>query len=75
MEKLGEGIVKLTVGGDNRPMESPYRRHRFPPEIISYAVWLYHRFTLSLRSQAHTAPIVGNPGRVPPSSINASANQ
>ena len=26
-----------------------YRRHRFPPEIISHAVWLYHRFCLSLR--------------------------
>ena len=26
-----------------------YRRHRFPPEIISYAVWLYHRFNLSHR--------------------------
>ena len=30
-------------------MGSLYRRHRFPPEIISHAVWLYHRFTLSLR--------------------------
>ena len=36
-------------GGDHRLMESLYRRHRFPPEIISHAVWLYHRFTLSLR--------------------------
>ena len=26
-----------------------YHRHRFPPEIISHAVWLYHRFGLSLR--------------------------
>ncbi len=26
-----------------------YRRHRFPPEIISHAAWLYHRFCLSLR--------------------------
>ena len=26
-----------------------YRRHRFPLEIISYAVWLYFRFPLSLR--------------------------
>jgi putative transposase len=26
-----------------------YRRHRFPPEIIGYAVWLYHRFSLSFR--------------------------
>jgi putative transposase len=24
-----------------------YKRHRFPPEIISYAVWLYYRFNLS----------------------------
>jgi putative transposase len=26
-----------------------YRRHRFPPEVIGYAVWLYFRFPLSLR--------------------------
>ncbi len=26
-----------------------YRRHRFPPEIIGHAVWLYFRFPLSLR--------------------------
>ena len=26
-----------------------YQRHRFPSEIISHAVWLYHRFCLSLR--------------------------
>ena len=26
-----------------------YRRHRFPPEVISHAVWLYFRFPLSLR--------------------------
>ena len=30
-------------------MKSSYRGHRFPPEIISHAVWLYHRFTLSFR--------------------------
>ena len=30
-------------------MESLYRGHRFRPEIISHAVWLYHRFTLSFR--------------------------
>jgi len=28
---------------------SPYARHRFPAEVISYAVWLYFRFPLSLR--------------------------
>ena len=26
-----------------------YRRHRFPPEVISTAVWLYFRFPLSFR--------------------------
>ena len=26
-----------------------YTRHRFPPEIIQYAVWLYYRFSLSHR--------------------------
>ena len=28
---------------------SRYRGHRFPPEIIGYAVWLYYRFCLSFR--------------------------
>jgi len=23
-----------------------YKRHRFPPEIIQYVVWLYYRFNL-----------------------------
>jgi putative transposase len=27
-----------------------YKRHRFPPDIISYAVWLYYRFNLSHRN-------------------------
>ncbi|MCT4576382.1 MULTISPECIES: IS6 family transposase [Alphaproteobacteria] len=26
-----------------------YRRHRFPPDVIAHAVWLYFRFPLSLR--------------------------
>src|SRR5260221_6493192 len=26
-----------------------YARHRFPPVVIRYAVWLYLRFTLSYR--------------------------
>jgi transposase-like protein len=26
-----------------------YKRHRFPPNVIQHAVWLYFRFTLSLR--------------------------
>lgn len=26
-----------------------YKRHRFPPDVIQYTVWLYHRFNLSHR--------------------------
>jgi putative transposase len=26
-----------------------FKGHRFPPEIISYAVWAYFRFPMSLR--------------------------
>jgi len=26
-----------------------YKRHRFPPSVIAHAVWLYFRFSLSLR--------------------------
>jgi len=26
-----------------------YSGYRFPPDVISYAVWLYYRFPLSLR--------------------------
>lgn len=29
--------------------KNQYRGHRFPPEIISYAVWTCHRFALSFR--------------------------
>lgn len=28
-----------------------YIRHRFLPDMIRYAVWLYFRFTLSLRGR------------------------
>ena len=31
------------------PRPVSYKRHRFPPEIIAHAVWLYFRFPLSLR--------------------------
>ena len=52
------GIVTVTAlearpegdptGGMTLPPD-PHYRHRFPAEIISYAVWLYHVFSLSLR--------------------------
>ena len=31
------------------PTTDSYKNHRFPPEIIAHAVWLYHRFSLSFR--------------------------
>ncbi|MGK0225043.1 MAG: putative transposase, partial [Limisphaerales bacterium] len=30
-------------------MKNLYKRHRFPPCIIQYTVWLYYRFNLSIR--------------------------
>ena len=32
-----------------RPNSPSYYGYRFPPEMISHAVWLYHRFCLSFR--------------------------
>ena len=37
-----------------------YKRHRFPGEIISHAVWLYYRFLLSYRRR-----VVGEWGSAP----------
>ena len=33
----------------NKNTAISYAGYRFPPELISYAVWLYFRFPLSLR--------------------------
>jgi hypothetical protein len=35
--------------GSQGDEENHYRGYRFPPEIIQQAIWLYLRFTLSLR--------------------------
>jgi putative transposase len=32
-----------------RPAINPYKRHRFPAEVMSHCVWLYFRFCLSYR--------------------------
>ncbi len=45
-------LTNLRPLGDNGVMSAPnnqYKRHRFPPEIIQHAVWLYYRFNLSHR--------------------------
>jgi putative transposase len=36
------------TGGMKSP-SNPHYRHRFPAEIMSHAVWLYHVFSLTLR--------------------------
>jgi putative transposase len=41
---LGQAIL-----ADTTAMSISYKRHRFPPQIIAHAVWLYFRFPLSLR--------------------------
>jgi hypothetical protein len=47
-----KGIVTLSDPGDNSGMsirKTIYHRHRFPPEVISHAIGLYYRYTLSFR--------------------------
>ena len=38
---------------------NPYYGHRFPPEVISHAVSLYHRLTLSFRDIEELLAICG----------------
>src|SRR5258708_30059575 len=45
---LGVGSETGETDGMERPPD-PHYRHRFPAEIISHAVWLYHVFSLSFR--------------------------
>lgn len=42
-------MVGLGETASMKPPPDPHHRHRFPAEIISHAVWLYHVFNLSLR--------------------------
>ena len=46
----------------NQPQS--YHGYRFPPEIISHAVWLYHRFCLSFRDAEDLLAQRGHPGHV-----------
>ncbi len=50
------GIVKLRAASkagtwtyDQSKQSGAFSGHRFPSEIIAYAVWAYHRFPMSLR--------------------------
>lgn len=39
----------MPVATDQAMKKSAYRGHRFPPTTIQLTVWMYSRFTLSLR--------------------------
>ena len=41
--------MRLGQAGGMLPDFATYHGHRFPAEVISHAVWLYHVFSLSLR--------------------------
>ena len=46
------GIVKFPGSWHSKSMKNgpiSYRGYRCPPEVISHAVWCYHRFGLSFR--------------------------
>ena len=49
--------------------KNPYHGHRFPPEIIGHAVWLYHRFTLSFRDIEEMLAILGFKHRTSPFAV------
>lgn len=55
MALSGEPASVAAMGG-SRPQPRPrpvqpisFKRHRFPPEVIRYAVWACFRFTMILR--------------------------
>jgi len=48
-----------------------YPRYRFPPAIISHAVWLYYRFTLSFRDVEDLLAPAASPSRTNPSGTGA----
>jgi transposase-like protein len=47
---MGDGLwySRISATGDSHGATS-FKRHRFPPDVIRHAVWLYFRFTLSFR--------------------------
>jgi putative transposase len=48
---LGENARHMKPAAESVANSEPisYAGHRYPPAVISYAVWLYFRFPLSLR--------------------------
>jgi transposase-like protein len=42
-------ISGVSPHGDRCMKPISFKRHRFPPDVIRLGIWLYYRFTLSLR--------------------------
>ena len=57
------------------PTTDLYKNHRFPPEIIAHAVWLYHRFSLSFREVEELLAERGVIGRVADQHLAYAGNQ
>jgi transposase-like protein len=49
VSKVGGEQSRIGLVSASAVPVSPFRGYRFPPEIITHAVWLYHRFALSHR--------------------------
>jgi hypothetical protein len=51
MQKTAIRLARLVehVSLPDMSVSNPYRGFRYPPEVIQYAIRLYHGFSLSLR--------------------------
>ncbi|WP_406723684.1 IS6 family transposase [Streptomyces sp. GD-15H] len=46
----------IRLGGSSVDSAPSYKGHRYPVEVISHCVWLYHRFPLSFREAGELMP-------------------
>ena len=51
------GLLILAYQSMTQTPSISYKRHRFPPQIVAHAAWLYLRFGLSLREAGAIAGI------------------
>jgi hypothetical protein len=49
IDLTGKHIIGDSTGMKTNTTSPDYKGFRFPPEMISHAVWLYFRFSLSFR--------------------------
>ena len=49
VSELVSTVLTSSLDACDNSRLSTYKRHRFHPSIISYAIWVYYRFNLSFR--------------------------